>query len=103
MPFIRQTSLFLLLSLTLLTLVLSQLDNVSTGKVYTVFQMIHLDLKTLHIKAVQISDNGHIVASFVLTLLALLTIRRWWVVPVMLLFFIGIGKLFKGHPLKACY
>jgi len=46
---IRQTSLFLLLILTLLTLVMSQLDNVTTGKVYTAaFQMIHLDLKTLN-------------------------------------------------------
>jgi len=90
-PLIRQTSLFLLLILTLLTLVMSQLDNVTTGKVYTAaFQMIHLDLKTLNIDAVQISDNGHILAGFVLGLLAQLCLRRWWAISLVLGFVVCI-------------
>lgn len=75
-------------------LALSQLDNQATGKVYgVVSKALHIDLKSLHVDTVQISNAGHIVAGFVLCGLVQLIIRRWWVLPVVLLFFLGLEAL----------
>lgn len=89
---IRQLILLsLLLSISVFTLWLSQLDNLMTEKVYAaVSQFFHVDLKALGINATQISDYGHTVAGFVLYGVARLTIRRWWVLPLALIFFVGI-------------
>ncbi len=89
---IRQLILFsLLLSVSVVTLWLSQLDNMMTGRVYTVVsQFLSIDLKALGVTNTQISDAGHVVAGFVLCGFAQLVIRRWWVLPVALLFFLGI-------------
>ncbi|MFT5701692.1 MAG: hypothetical protein ACI8ZB_004593 [Desulforhopalus sp.] len=87
----KTTSFFLLFILSTSLLVLSQLDNDLTGKVYnTVSKTLYIDLKSLHVTTGMISDGGHIVAGFVLSGLMQLSIRRWWGLPITLLFFIGI-------------
>ena len=89
---IRQTILLIfLLSLSVFTLWLSQLDNQTTEKVYTlVSQFFHVDLKALGVNATQISDAGHSVAGFVLYGVARFTIRRRWLLPLVLIFFAGL-------------
>jgi hypothetical protein len=79
---------------------LSQLDNATTGKVYgSVSQMMHIDLKVLKIDAVRISNGGHIAAGFVLCGVAQLLVRRWWVLPLAMIFFLGLegGQLFSAE------
>lgn len=88
---VRVTLIVLLFILLAGTLLLSQLDNATTGKVYNaVSQMLRLDLKALQISAVQVSNGGHIVAGFVVCGLAQLIFRRWWVLPLVMFFFLGI-------------
>jgi len=97
---VRATSIALLIVLCAGTLLLSQLDNATTGKVYgTVSQMMHIDLKTLQVDTVEISNGGHIVAGFVLCGLAQVIVRRWWVLPLAMFFFLGVegAQLFSAE------
>ncbi len=81
----------LLFFLCAVTLVLSQLDNLTTGEVYgAVSQAFNIDLRSLGVRTEQISDAGHGVAGFVLFGVAQLAIRRWWVLPLALVFFLGV-------------
>ncbi|MDD2462568.1 MAG: hypothetical protein PHI97_01090 [Desulfobulbus sp.] len=82
------------------TLLLSQLDNATTGKVYgSVGKIMHIDLKALRIDTVQISNGGHIAAGFVLCGLAQLIVRRWWVLPLAMFFFLSVeaAQLFSAE------
>jgi len=88
---VRIISTVLLFALCVGTLLLSQLDNATTGKIYgSVSQMMHIDLKALQIDTVQISNGGHIAAGFVVCGLAQLIVRRWWVLPLAMFFFLGV-------------
>ncbi|TYO98341.1 hypothetical protein EDC39_107142 [Geothermobacter ehrlichii] len=91
MIFLRRFFLSLFWGLLVLTAVLSLLDGVTTEKVYTAAaHALFIDLKAHHIQSVQISDAGHFVAGFVLAGLGLHVVRRWWVLPLVLLFLGGI-------------
>lgn len=86
--FLRFVSFLLLGILSSSILTLSQLDNLTTSKIYfSVINALHIDLKSLQISFVQITDTGHIVAGFVMGILALIIIQRSWVLPFTLLFF----------------
>ena len=75
----------------LCVIVLSHLDSATVGKVYGVAsQAMRIDLQAYKIDTVQISDTGHMVAGFVLCGLGQLIIRRWWVLPLMLVFFVAL-------------
>ncbi|MDD2540713.1 MAG: hypothetical protein PHH28_06675 [Desulfuromonadaceae bacterium] len=100
MLIVRVSSIVLLIALCAGTLLLSQLDNATTGKVYSsVSQMMHIDLKALQIDTVQISNGGHIAAGFVVCGLAQLIVRRWWVLPLAMCFFLGVeaAQLFSAE------
>ena len=60
---------------------------------------MHIDLKALRLDTVQISNGGHIVAGFVVCGLAQLIVRRWWVLPLVMCFFLGIevAQLFSAE------
>lgn len=80
--------------------IISQLDNLTTGQLYTaVSSIFHLDLRQFNMTAVQISDNGHIVAGFVLAVLAQLTFRRWWAIPLVMGFMVALelAQLFSAE------
>ena len=75
----------------LCVIVLSQLDSATVGKVYGVAsQAMRIDLQAYKIDTVQISDAGHMVAGFVLCGLGQLIFRRWWVLPLMLVFLVAL-------------
>lgn len=71
--------------------ILSQLDNATTAKVYAAAcSVLNIDLKTMKFDVVQISNGGHTFAGFVLTGFSLCLIRRWWVLPALMFYFLGI-------------
>jgi hypothetical protein len=81
----------LLLSLSIVTLFLSQTDNQTIDQIYmAVIRFLHIDLGALGVTTTQVSDAGHGVAGFVLGGFSQFVIRRWWVLPLVLLFFLGM-------------
>ena len=87
----RIISLILLISICVVIVVLSQLDSVDVGTAYgAVSQTLNIDLKALKLDTVQISNAGHFVAAFVLCLLGQLSLRRRWLLPVVLVFFLAL-------------
>ena len=85
------SSLVLLIGMGLCVIVLSQLDSATVGEVYSfASQVMRIDLQAYKISTVQISDAGHMVAGFVLCGLGQLIIRRWWVLPLMLVFLVAL-------------
>jgi hypothetical protein len=94
----RALTIILFCTLIAAVLILSQLSNTATCTVYGIIgRAVHLDLKVLRVDLVQISNNGHIVAGFVLGGLAQLLFKRRWVAPLTLAFFVAleIAQLFS--------
>ncbi|MCB1761191.1 MAG: hypothetical protein KDI68_15580 [Gammaproteobacteria bacterium] len=81
----------LLLFLSVVVVFLSQIDHQALEQFYTaVTRFLYIDLGALGVTTTQVSDVGHSVAGFVLSGLAQIVIRRWWVLPLILLFFLGM-------------